>query len=111
MLMVSSEFDLSVGSVLAVAGYMATLSINAGTPTIVAIVLAYRGIARWIGGGDFAHLWGGGLFDEINQVDPVHIFSFHLDDLEDLPKEAITDAQRILPGQGVIPLDEICAGG
>jgi 2-keto-myo-inositol isomerase len=25
-----------------------------------------------------------------------------------LPKEAITDAKRILPGQGVIPLDDIC---
>lgn len=58
---------------------------------------------------DCAHLWGGGgLFDEIGQVDPARIFTFHLDDLEDLPKEAITDAKRILPGQGVIPLDEIC---
>jgi 2-keto-myo-inositol isomerase len=58
---------------------------------------------------DCAHLWGGGgLFDEIEMVDLAHIFTFHLDDLEDLPKEAITDAQRILPGQGVIPLDEIC---
>jgi 2-keto-myo-inositol isomerase len=58
---------------------------------------------------DCAHLWGGGgLFNEIEMVDPARIFTFHLDDLEDLPKEAITDAQRILPGQGVIPLDDIC---
>lgn len=58
---------------------------------------------------DCAHLWGGGgLFDEIEMVDPAHIFTFHLDDLEDLPKEAITDAQRILPGLGVIPLADIC---
>lgn len=58
---------------------------------------------------DCAHLWGGGgLFDEISQVDPSRIFTFHLDDLEDLPKEAITDAQRIMPGQGVIPLGAIC---
>ena len=58
---------------------------------------------------DCAHLWGGGgLFDEIEMVDPAHIFTFHLDDLEDLPKEAITDAQRILPGQGVTPLGDIC---
>jgi len=58
---------------------------------------------------DCAHLWGGGgLLGEIEMVDPAHIFTFHLDDLEDLPKEAITDAQRILPGQGVIPLGEVC---
>lgn len=58
---------------------------------------------------DCAHIYGGGgLFEEIEMVDPAHIFTFHLDDLEDVPKEAITDAKRILPGQGVIPLDDIC---
>jgi 2-keto-myo-inositol isomerase len=58
---------------------------------------------------DCAHLYGGGgLFDEIDAIDPAHIFTFHLDDLEDLPKEAITDAKRLLPGLGVIPLADIC---
>ncbi len=58
---------------------------------------------------DCAHLYGGGgLFNEIDALDPAQIFTFHLDDLEDLPKEAITDAQRIMPGQGVIPLGDIC---
>lgn len=58
---------------------------------------------------DCAHLYGGGgLFSEIEAVDLAHVFTFHLDDLEDLPKEAITDAKRILPGLGVIPLADIC---
>jgi len=58
---------------------------------------------------DCAHLYGGGgLFNEIDGLDPAHVFTFHLDDLEDLPKEAITDAKRILPGLGVIPLADIC---
>jgi 2-keto-myo-inositol isomerase len=58
---------------------------------------------------DCAHIYGGGgLYDELNAVDPAHIFTFHLDDLEDLPKEAISDAKRLLPGLGVIPLGEIC---
>jgi 2-keto-myo-inositol isomerase len=58
---------------------------------------------------DCAHLYGGGgLLDELDSLDPAHIFAFHLDDLEDLPKEAITDASRLLPGLGVIPLDDIC---
>ncbi len=58
---------------------------------------------------DCAHVYGGGgLLDELDAVDPAHIFTFHLDDLEDVPKEAITDAKRLLPGLGVIPLDDIC---
>jgi 2-keto-myo-inositol isomerase len=58
---------------------------------------------------DCAHLYGGGgLLDELYALDPAHIFAFHLDDLEDLPKEAITDARRLLPGLGAIPLDDIC---
>jgi 2-keto-myo-inositol isomerase len=59
---------------------------------------------------DAAHFYtGGGLIDELDELDPKRIFAFHLDDLEDTPKEAITDATRLLPGLGVIPLDDICA--
>jgi 2-keto-myo-inositol isomerase len=59
---------------------------------------------------DAAHFYGGGgLMSELDRLDPRRIFSFHLDDLEDTPKEAISDAQRLLPGLGVVPLDEICA--
>jgi 2-keto-myo-inositol isomerase len=59
---------------------------------------------------DAAHFYsGGGLMSELDQLDPKRIFAFHLDDLEDVPKEAITDATRLLPGLGVVPLDEICA--
>ncbi|MCX6029223.1 MAG: sugar phosphate isomerase/epimerase [Chloroflexi bacterium] len=59
---------------------------------------------------DAAHFYGGGgLLNEIGQLDPARIFAFHLDDLEDTPKEAITDATRLLPGLGVVPLADICA--
>jgi len=58
---------------------------------------------------DAAHFYnGGGLLSEIEQLDPQRIYAFHLNDVEDVPKEAITDASRIFPGEGVIPLDEIC---
>ena len=58
---------------------------------------------------DAAHFYGGGgLMSELDQLDPKRIFTFHLDDLEDTPKEAISDANRLLPGLGVVPLDEIC---
>jgi 2-keto-myo-inositol isomerase len=58
---------------------------------------------------DAAHFFcGGGLMTEIDQLDPGRIFAFHLDDLEDTPREAITDGTRLLPGMGIVPLDEIC---
>lgn len=59
---------------------------------------------------DCAHFYGGGgLLRELDMLDPARIYAFHLDDLEDTPKEAISDATRLFPGLGVIPLDEICA--
>lgn len=58
---------------------------------------------------DCAHFFGGGgLMNELDGLDPARIFAFHLDDLEDTPKEAISDATRLFPGLGVIPLAEIC---
>ena len=58
---------------------------------------------------DAAHFYGGGgLMNELDQLDPARIFAFHLDDLEDTPKEAITDSKRLLPGLGVVPLNDIC---
>lgn len=59
---------------------------------------------------DCAHLYaGGGLMAELDTLDPAKIFAFHLDDLEDTPKEAITDFTRLFPGLGVVPLAEMCA--
>lgn len=58
---------------------------------------------------DAAHFYGGGgLMRELEQLDPNQIFAFHLDDLEDTPKEAISDGTRVLPGLGVVPLGDIC---
>ena len=100
VLMISGEFDLSVGSTFAVASYVFALSMNAGVPPVLAMLLAllvstilgyingaivvwsgipsfiatlgtmlaYRGIARGIGGSDFAKYTGTPplLFDILN---------------------------------------------
>ena len=90
MLMISGEFDLSVGSILAVATFVFALSLEGGIAPLPAFVLAmavsaalggingfivirtgipsfiatlgtmlaFRGIARAIGGGDFARYTG-----------------------------------------------------
>lgn len=59
---------------------------------------------------DCAHVYaGGGLIEEIAALDPARLFAFHLDDVADTPKEAITDYTRVFPGWGVVPLAEMCA--
>lgn len=58
---------------------------------------------------DAAHFYGGGgLLSELDELNPAKIFAFHLDDMQDAPKEAFSDSLRILPGEGVVPLSEIC---
>ncbi|MDO8301680.1 MAG: sugar phosphate isomerase/epimerase [Sedimentisphaerales bacterium] len=58
---------------------------------------------------DCCHFYiGGGDISEIDKLDTSKILTFHLNDLEDAAKEALTDGLRVLPGLGVINLDEIC---
>jgi len=107
ILMIAGEFDLSVGANFAVASYVFALMMNAGVPSLPAMLfallisvllgivnglivigsgipsfiatlgtmLAYRGIARAIGGGDFAKYTGPrpALFDILNgPVEPLN---------------------------------------
>ena len=43
-------------------------------------------------------------------MDPERLLIFHINDVEERPKETIEDAHRLLPGEGVIPLDDILSG-
>jgi 2-keto-myo-inositol isomerase len=57
---------------------------------------------------DTCHFYAGGSeLESIEQVDPSKIFIFHVNDVEERPKSSIEDAHRLLPGEGVIPLDDI----
>jgi len=57
---------------------------------------------------DACHFYNGGAeLKEIRLLDPAKICVVHLNDMEDVPKEAITDGKRLLPGKGIIPLDDI----
>ena len=52
---------------------------------------------------------GGSTIDMIDAIDAKRLFIFHIDDAEDLPHEQLTDARRLLPGLGILPLKEIIA--
>jgi 2-keto-myo-inositol isomerase len=42
-------------------------------------------------------------------VDPKLIYVFHINDAEDLPREALQDRHRLLPGLGILPLRDLIA--
>ncbi|HEV8338234.1 MAG TPA: sugar phosphate isomerase/epimerase [bacterium] len=55
----------------------------------------------------FHYYVGGSTPEMLRGMDPRRLFIVHLDDAEDRPREALTDAHRLLPGEGVIPLHEL----
>ncbi|NHM28338.1 sugar phosphate isomerase/epimerase [Desulfofundulus sp. TPOSR] len=46
-------------------------------------------------------------FSDLINLDPHKLFVFHIDDAEDLPVGALRDEHRLLPGDGVIDLENI----
>ena len=57
---------------------------------------------------DTFHFYAGNsTFEAIETLDPEKLFIFHINDAEDLPKENLTDAHRLYPGEGILPIREI----
>lgn len=57
---------------------------------------------------DSFHFYAGGsTVKMIDAIDPKRLFIFHINDAEDLPSAQLTDAHRLLPGLGILPLKEI----
>jgi 2-keto-myo-inositol isomerase len=57
---------------------------------------------------DSFHFYAGNSsFEAIDELDPGKLFIFHINDAEDLPKERLTDAERLYPGLGILPLAEL----
>ena len=57
---------------------------------------------------DTFHFYAGNsTFEAIDTLNPEKLFIFHINDAEDLPKEQLTDAHRLYPGLGILPIKEI----
>ena len=57
---------------------------------------------------DTFHFYAGNSsFEAIETLDPKKLFIFHINDAEDLPKTDLTDAHRLYPGEGILPIKEI----
>jgi len=50
---------------------------------------------------------GGSMIKMIDELDPKRLFIFHINDAENQPADQLTDAHRLLPGLGILPLKEI----
>jgi 2-keto-myo-inositol isomerase len=59
---------------------------------------------------DTFHFYAGNSsFEAIERMKPEKLFIFHINDAENLPKEQLTDAHRLYPGTGILPIKEIKA--
>ena len=57
---------------------------------------------------DTFHFYAGNSsFEAIETLNPEKLFIFHINDAEDLPREELTDAHRLYPGEGILPIREI----
>src|SRR5688572_11350124 len=57
---------------------------------------------------DTFHFYAGNsTFDAIDSMSPDKLFIFHINDAEDLPREKLTDAHRLYPGEGILPIREM----
>lgn len=57
---------------------------------------------------DSFHFYAGeSTIQSIETVDPNKLFIFHINDAEDLPRQQLQDAHRLLPGLGILPLKEM----
>lgn len=57
---------------------------------------------------DTCHFYAGGSkLASIGAVSPARLAVLHINDVEDVPRGQITDAHRLFPGDGVIPLKDI----
>jgi 2-keto-myo-inositol isomerase len=57
---------------------------------------------------DTFHFYAGNSsFEAIDRLNPEKLFIFHINDAENLPKEQLTDAQRLYPGMGILPIKEM----
>ncbi len=59
---------------------------------------------------DTFHFYAGNsTFEAIDAMKPEKLFIFHINDAENLPKGDLTDAHRLYPGTGILPIKEIKA--
>jgi 2-keto-myo-inositol isomerase len=52
---------------------------------------------------------GGSSWESLDELDLGRLFLVHINDVDDYPLDTLTDADRLLPGEGILPLSRILA--
>jgi 2-keto-myo-inositol isomerase len=50
---------------------------------------------------------GGSSWESLEECDIDRLLVVHINDVEDLPLEQLTDGHRLLPGEGILPLNRV----
>ncbi|MEW5959013.1 MAG: sugar phosphate isomerase/epimerase, partial [Chloroflexota bacterium] len=53
---------------------------------------------------------GGSTWESLETLDAGQVLIVHINDIENLPMDRLTDADRLLPGEGILPLPRMLAG-
>lgn len=57
---------------------------------------------------DFYHFWSGpSKFEDMDLLQPGDVAHVHFQDVPDMPRELLTNATRLIPGDGITPIDKI----
>lgn len=61
--------------------------------------------------GDFYHIYKGGSdFSGLESIGPSALQIFHMNDYPDMPRDKISDKDRVMPGDGIAPLPTLIKG-
>lgn len=109
----AAEQAREIGDLAASFGLSVALEFIAGLPFIASLATA----AKVVGDADHPHLgilldcfhfWAGrSKMDDFARLRGAPIAFVHINDARDLPREILRDADRLLPGQGCLPLAQI----
>lgn len=79
----------------------------AGVPTTIKLIRSVAAPNLGIMFDSFHFHKGNSKFSDLEGLGPGEIAFVHINDAPDLPREVVTDQDRVLPGQGVLPLRQI----
>jgi sugar phosphate isomerase/epimerase len=79
----------------------------AGVPTTIELIRSVAAPNLGIMFDSFHFHKGNSQFSDLEALWPGDIAFVHINDAPDIPREVVTDQDRVIPGQGVLPLQQI----
>jgi sugar phosphate isomerase/epimerase len=81
----------------------------AGMPTTMGLIRSVEASNVGVMFDSFHFHKGHSKFSDLKGLGPGDIAFVHINDAPDMPREVVTDQDRVIPGQGALPLERILA--